>query len=295
MKTRILDSAHDHVLRALDPAPTLEPVDRNRQAALLATVLASNTDTGAPSAPPPLRRRPARRLALAGVAAGTVAAASLVLPGLSDGYAYASWTPHPEPVAAPDLALVHTACLDKFGSGPPMNQGADGVVAKDLTVRLAERRGTWVGVLLTGTQSNTQWEVSCLAELPAGTTDVKHVSWAAGGGGGFAAPQAHELVPGGVAQFGVDTGLFGSGRREPASVTSGQVGPEVAKVTIHSGGTTAEASMKDGTYAVWWPGTAFNTSTPLPPSGQGGPELTITYDLTLQDGTVLHNARPTYR
>ncbi len=290
MKTRILDPA----LRALDPAPTFEPVDRDRQAALLATVLASNTGTGATSAPPP-RRRPARRLALAGVAAGAVAAASLVLPGLSDGYAYASWTPHPEPVAAPDLALVHTACLDEFGSSPAMSQGADRVVARDLTVRLAERRGTWVGILLTGNQSNTQWEVSCLAELPAGTTDVKHVSWAAGGGGGFAAPETHELVPGAVAEFGVDTGLFGSGRRQPASVTSGQVGPDVARVTIHSGGTTAEASMQDGTYAVWWPGTAFDTSTPLPPSGKGGPELTITYDLTLRDGTVLHNARPTYR
>lgn len=99
MKTRILDPARDQALRALDPAPTLEPVDRNRQAALLATVLANNTGMGATSAPPP-RRRPVRRLALAAVAAGTVAAASLVLPGLSDGYAYASWTPHPEPVAA---------------------------------------------------------------------------------------------------------------------------------------------------------------------------------------------------
>lgn len=293
MKVTILDPARDQMLRGLDVAPAPDQVDQGRQSALLRRVLASDPGTGSGSTPPG-GRLAVRRLALAGVAAAAVAAAALALPGLGNGYAYASWTPRPEPVTAEALALVRTACLEEFGAGPPANPGVDRRSAKDLRVRLAERRGTWVSMLLSGTQPDTAWEVSCIAELPSGATEVKHVSVAASGGGGFAAPQNHELVPGGVTEFGVDRGLFGSGRREPVSVTSGQVGPDVVGVTIHSGNTTAEASMKDGTYAVWWPGTAFDGSTPAP-SGQGGPRLTITYDLTLRDGTVLRDVRPTYR
>lgn len=291
----VLDPARDLVLRTLDPAPTTEPVDRERQAALLATVLATSTGAEAPSGLRPVHRRHGRRLVLASAAVGALTAAALVLPGLGNGYAYASWTPDPRPVGAADLALVRSACLDDFGSGPPTSGGTDGVVAKDLAVRLAERRGTWVGLLLTGNQSSTEWEVSCLAELPAGTTDVRHVSVAASGGGGFAPPRAHEFVPGGVAEFGVDTGLFGSGRRQPASVTSGRVGSDVAGVTVHSGATTVEASVEHGTYAAWWPSTAFTAPPSRQPDGQGGPTLTITYDLTLKDGTVLRDVQPTYR
>ena len=134
----------------------------------------------------------ARRLTLARTATAAVAAAALALPGLGNGYAYASWTPRPQPVAAADLALVRTACLDEFGSGPPANPGSERLEAKDLTVRLAERRGTWVSVLLTGAQWNTEWEVPCIARLPPGATEVKHTSVAASGGGGFAPPQDHE-------------------------------------------------------------------------------------------------------
>lgn len=293
MKRTVLGSVQDSALRKLDSAPAAEPIDRDRQGTLLATVLAGVPDTAGTTVPQ--RRRPVHRLILAGAVAVTVAVAGVaIVPGRGDGYAYASWTPRPEPVAAADLALVHAACLDETPDPTVGVGGPDRFDPKDLSVRLAERRGTWVGLLLTGRTGNSEWEVSCLAELPAGTTDVDHVSAGVSSGGGLNPPGGDEFIDGGVAVFGLDRGLFGSGRRQSASVTSGQVGPDVVGVTIHAGGTTAEASVEDGTYAVWWPGTAFDT-TQSPSSGKSRPQLAITYDLTLQDGTVLRNARPTYR
>jgi hypothetical protein len=38
-------------------------------------------------------------------------------------------------------------------------------------------------------------------------------------------------------------------------------------------------------------GPAFQSG-PLEPSGEGGPKPILTYDLTLTDGTVIHNAQP---
>ena len=49
--------------------------------------------------------------------------------------------------------------------------------------------------------------------------------------------------------------------------------------------------MQNGRYAAWWPGPALEGG-PRKPSGEGGPELILTYDLTLADGTVIHNAQP---
>ena len=63
----------------------------------------------------------------------------------------------------------------------------------------------------------------------------------------------------------------------------------IVAVTIHAGGRTVEASIADGTYAAWWPGTAFDPTTLDAPSGPGGPEPAITYDVTLRDGTVLQD------
>lgn len=307
MNVHVLDPARDHTLRTLDAAPAGEPVDRERQAHLLAAVMASDPtaewgtalDAAAPGLAPgssagwiPPRRHPWRRVALATGATAALAAGVVALPGLGSSYAYASWTATPTSVAPGELARVVDACRDQLGTigGAP----APSVRASDLAVRLAERRGTWVAVLLATTTPNAyEWTASCLAELPAGSgADPTHVSSAAAGGGGFAAPTGRDFTEGAIAEFGKDTGLFGSGRQEPASVTSGRVGSDVVGVTIHSQGVSVQASVKDGTYAAWWPGLAFNPADAGLPSGEGGPRPTITYDVTLRDGTVLKNAAP---
>jgi hypothetical protein len=77
-----------------------------------------------------------------------------------------------------------------------------------------------------------------------------------------------------------------------ASITDGAVGEGVTGVTIHAGTFTVSASVQNGRYVAWWPGPAFRDG-PVEPSGKGGPELMLTYDLALTDGTVLRNVQPT--
>ena len=72
----------------------------------------------------------------------------------------------------------------------------------------------------------------------------------------------------------------------------GKVGADVAALTIHAFGQTVETSIKDGTYAAWWPGQAPTLSELLPPSGEGGPEPQPPHDVTLTDGTVLTDVAP---
>jgi len=118
---------------------------------------------------------------------------------------------------------------------------------------------------------------------PPGTTKVSDVESGVGGSDGPAsAPnvRARAFWPGSIAQFG---------EPQPASVTDGTAGSEVTGVTIHAGSLTVTATVKDGRYAAWWPGAAFEKG-PLPPSGQGGPLDILTYDLAFTDGTTLRNA-----
>jgi hypothetical protein len=93
-----------------------------------------------------------------------------------------------------------------------------------------------------------------------------------------------------MSQFTMGGGLFSKG--DPASFVDGKVGPDVAALTIHAFGQAVETSIKDGTYAAWWPGQAFDLSERLPPSSEGGPEPQLTYDVTLTDGTVLTDVAP---
>ena len=69
------------------------------------------------------------------------------------------------------------------------------------------------------------------------------------------------------------------------------MGGEVTGVTIHAGALTVKASVQNGRYAAWWPGPAFEGGPPEP-SGKGGPEPILTYDLTLTDGTVIRDTQP---
>ena len=90
---------------------------------------------------------------------------------------------------------------------------------------------------------------------------------------------------------GFTQGAIGSS--QTSSITDGAVGEEVAAVTIHAGALTVDASVQNGRYAAWWPGPAFGTG-PRKPDGEEGPrQLILSYDLTLTDGTVIHDAQPT--
>jgi hypothetical protein len=300
----VIDPSTDTALRGLDAAEPLTEQDAGRADLLLASILSSDPSAAEPTPTPAPRRRPTVRWASAAAALAAVTAGGVAVSTLTAPAAYASWTATPSAVTDAETATVVAACRDQIGTLggshgeelPPGVPPMPSVSASDLGLRLAERRGDWVYVSLTAaTGDGYDWSADCIAELPAGSTgDPEHVSSTASGGGGLPAPEGREFTEGSISEFGATDGLLGLlGRRdEPASATNGRVGPDVAGVTIHAGSVSVEASVKDGTYAAWWPGHAFDPSQPLPPSGQGGPEPTITYDVTLKDGTVLKDAKP---
>jgi hypothetical protein len=146
---------------------------------------------------------------------------------------------------------------------------------------LAERRGDYVTLLYR--TENPDVSGACLVHNPKGSTDVGNVDMGVGGSSGPAlkAP-ARGYTQGTIAQLG---------GTQVASITEGAAGDAVTGVTIHAGTRTVNASVQNGRYAAWWPGPAFESGS-RKPSGQGGPGLILTYDLTLADGTVIHNAQP---
>lgn len=308
MNVHLVDPTTDAQLRALDAAPADDPVDRGRQETALNAILASEPvgaqDDPSPNAvPTPIRRRGTTRwVALAGAAAA-VTAGALVLPGLGGGEtAYASWTAAPTRVAPDELGRVTDSC-QTLADQPPPEGLPPGVTspptanAADLTLLLGERRGDWVFTSMTASSTEgTQWVMHCLAELPTGSPDAPaHVSFGVRGVQEWAPPQGSEFIEGALSGFG-GASLGASGPDEPASATDGWVGPDVVGVTIHGGGVTIEATLKDGRYAAWWPNAAFDRPEDLPSGGQWlGPPSPATYDLTLRDGTVLKNVTSTYR
>ncbi|MFC7486136.1 hypothetical protein ACOCJ7_12880 [Knoellia sp. CPCC 206453] len=280
MNTHVLDPTTDVELRSLDAASDVSG-DPARRATTLDSILGAPAATSALVTPllPVAPRRTARRWAALGAVAAAAVTGAVVLPTLNAAPSYASWTARPDTVTAAESTLVREACLDQ--QGPSIGDGF--MATKDLAVQLAERRGDFVTMLLSKrTPDRLVASVYCLAELPLGAEDVADVETGATGGGGFPAPTGRQFTQGGISQFGGDDG---------ASITEGEVGPDVVGLTLHADGHDVVATIKDGTYAAWWPGKAFADSAGR--SGKGGPAPAITYDVTFADGTVARDVAPT--
>lgn len=266
----------DSALRSLDAAAaTLTVGEDERALATLERIVASAPSTAAPQpAAQAWARRSLRRLAFVTTAALTLIVGSVVVQGdRGHDAAYASWTATPTAVASDELDAAATACRDQLG-GPGSSIDIDSA-----ELVLAERRGEHVALLYR--TENPDMSGSCLVRNPQGSTDVDDVDSGVGGSTGPAlkAP-TRGYTQGAIAQF------------NEASITDGAVGDAVTGVTILAGTFTVNASVQNGRYVAWWPGPAFQSG-PLEPSGEGGPEPILTYDLTLRDGTVLRNAQPT--
>ena len=267
-------------LRSLDAADAaLDPSQRSRADAMLERIVATpvapeNGPVGAGR-----QMRFSRKVMWVPVAAAAVAVGSIVIPGPGgSATAYASWTATPSAVAFRDLQAVTAACRASAAEGGAHGPSFD---AATIPVAIAERRGDFVGVLLL--QDNPNVAVSCVAMNRPGTSDVGDVPAGVGGGSGPApTPPAGRIIPGGVSQFGY---------QPPASLTNGWVGAGVVGVTIHAGPDVITATVKNGRYFAWWPGKVFADG-PQQPSGQGGPRIVLTYDVTLSDGTTKTNVSP---
>lgn len=265
----------DHTLRDLDPAASITMnAERSIRAEARLEQITSTLIT-----PPAARRRNAsarRRARLGFAVSGAVAAASVgamaISTALATAPAYAeTWAATPTALTAAETSTLAQLCLDQ----------AD---MPDADVRTAERRGDWVALVAT----REDVSVMCLAELPIGADHPRHVDTSVTGGIG-AVPEAEEFTDGGMATF-TKSGLFGLGGEDTASFISGRAGAGVTAVRItDADGNAVDATVTDGQYVAWWPGDAFAGGTT---EGNGGPAPSLTYDVTLRDGTVLEDVQP---
>lgn len=269
-------------LRTLDAAPRRTPdeASRRRAEARLEQILAANP-SGTPAAPPrvsPLRpTQKTRWLALSAVAVIAIGALVIVPTVTRPDPAYASWTPVPSTLTEAERTIAVTACLQSDGG------------LKSARPLLAERRGEWVGVVIDGEMNaEVPATTSCLMHLPIGSDHAESLTWGSSGGQG-AVPIGGQFTDGSISQFG-GGGLFGLWARPTVSFNVGDVGSDVAAVTIvDADGQTVQATVDDGRFVAWWPGRAFGDET----EGNGGPAPSLTYSLTMRDGTVIDDAEQT--
>jgi hypothetical protein len=252
----------DEVLRSLDASATaLTAAEQQRAAETLARIVATAPSAAVQPAAPARRFR--RRLVLVPAAAIMLIVGWAVIQGSRGGdAAYASWTATPATVASGEVGAAASTCRDKL-HGFSIN-------AQKAKLVLAERRGDYIALLYR--TENPDISGACLVHNPKGSTNVDNVDMGVGVGGSsgpaLKAP-ARSYTRGGI---------FVS---KGASITDGAAGDAVTGVTIHAGNLTVNASVRNGRYVAWWPGPAF----------ENGPRLS--YDLTLADGSVIHNAQPT--
>jgi hypothetical protein len=267
----------DSLLRSLDASVAgLSAGEQERAGETRERIVATAPTFAAPrrAAPAPAWRS-RRRLVLTAAAAITLIVGSAVVQGGRGGdAAYASWSATPRSVAGAEVDAAASACRDKL-------RGSS-IDADRARLVLAERRGDYVALLYRTEDPDISG--TCLVRNPKGSSHVENVDMAVGGSTGPAlrAP-ARGYTQGAISQFGGTPG---------ASITDGAVGDAVTGVTIHAGTLTVKASLRNGRYAAWWPGPAFQSGS-REPSGEAGPKLILTYDLTLANGTVIHDAQPT--
>lgn len=272
MNQHTVDIMTTAALRDLDPAPTTVLTDEEleRADATFARILATPSHDQVPRE----SDRPRRRRSL--VLVGLVGAAGAAVPAMlvSGGSAFASWTPKPEPLTAAGVTEAATTC-----------RAALEVPDQGERVVIAERRGGWTYVLITGPKA----EGACLIpdDLVGHQDPADHTK--EGFFGGYTTDPVEaptlardrivetENMAGSVPTSGL---LFFSDDEEWFSSVQGYVGSGVTGVTVHPPeGPDVEASVANGRFAAWWPSDQ--------PSSEN-PEVmgAWTYTVTLADGST---------
>jgi hypothetical protein len=254
-------------LRGLDPAHETVLTEAERQHAddTFGRIIATPNDV------PPLVEpdRPRRRRWRLLVPIGLVGAAGAAMPALlfGGGSAFASWTPRPEPLTPAETAGAAATC------------GADlGIPASGEATLVAERRGDWTYVLISGPQA----EATCLmrndvvGQNPAGHEVFGSQDTTPGPVPTVARDRIFET---GSTAVSVDEGWFREGW---LTWTYGFVGSDVTGVTVHTPlGFDVEASVDNGRFAAWWPSD--------PPSSENLEVMGAwSYTVTLADGSTRH-------
>lgn len=253
-------------LRDLDPAPTTVLTEAEHQHAdtTFARIIATPDRDARPAESDRPRRRRWRLLVPIGLVGAAGAAVSALLLG---GSAFASWTPTPERLTPAETAAAAATCRADLG----MPAGEDGTL-------IAERRGKWTYVLISGLKA----EGSCLMRSDRVSADS---SGRAVQLGGYTADPGEPptvarngLVETGSAATSTDEGWLRKDRW--LTSTYGYVGNDVIGVTVHTPlGFDVEASVANGRFAAWWP-SAQPSSENLDVMGAWS------YTVTLADGSA---------
>lgn len=256
------DSQIDSALRSLDAAglpDAADPADLrsdllgSRAAADLDAILATGPGVPAGEVGGTRRRRrrdpgvpgftsnAPRRVALIGAAAAVVALAIVAVPTLlPDGDSgFTSWAAVPQQLAPDQRPEAGVACRESYGDGP----GDYGAYLDSAQVAVAERRGAWVTVVLSGADGFTATCISDDTARPFSGGMIGSIGTSAE----VADPDLRGVWP---TSLGVGTV---SGR--DLSMISGVVGADVVGVTYSS----AEhgevvATVSEGRFALWMPG-----------------------------------------
>jgi hypothetical protein len=196
------------------------------------------------------RRRRQRRgfvLGGAGLVAGGVTTALVVLLGAGTPPAFAAWTASPTAPAPGQLAAAQTACAARPANLPP------GVPALPTKVTLADTRGPFT-LLLFGTNTASSAVLLCMSG-PDGTQ--------------FSIAVGNWPAPPGTGQITLDRLQAGSADGKPYTVAEGSAGSGVSAITLAlTDGSQVATTVGNGLFLAWWPGTATVTSATLTtPSG----------------------------
>lgn len=255
------------LLKSMDAAHDAPPANAHRARMDLERIIAQNP-TGSrhnvPSAAPKITQRPAARASRAHrglVIGGLVAAATaalLVVPALTAGDpAFATWTASPTPLTGSDLGGAVDECRSARDLGDD--------VANTIEVAIAERRGAWITVLLTGADG---YEATCITDASALIRGGNMIGSSGRPIVMDPAPRALKATQLGVGQVSDDG---------PLSMASGRAGSDVTGITYTSiQGDEVIATVSKGHFAFWLPGDEFDTT------ADAGLPVIVTYT----DGTT---------
>jgi hypothetical protein len=262
------DQNLDTLLRSMDaaeqssqPNPARAQADLNRILSSPPVSAASNSRLGVSHESVKANRR-RRALTLGGLAAAATAGL-FIMPALSGGDpAFATWTAAPGTLTGSERDNAVSDCRNS------KRDVGGGMYSADLSaaeVAIAERRGAWVTVVLSGPDG---FEATC-------TTDATAPWFSKGTFGSVGKPANVTALPArGIAAAQLGTGSIAD---KPLSIASGRVGAEVAAISYTSSAKEEViATVAKGQFAFWLPGNDLQNA-----SDHGVP-----VDVTYRDGST---------
>lgn len=255
----------DTLLHSMDPAEQSSPpnparaqTDLNRILSSPPVSTASGSRLGVSHEPAKAKANRRRRAVTLGGLAAAATAGLLIMPALSGGDpAFATWTAAPGTLIGAERDNAVSDCrrsTQRVGGGMYAAEHSAAEVA------IAERRGAWVTVVLTGPDG---FEASC-------TTDATAPWFDKGSIGSVGKPANAAALPArGIAASRLGTGTISD---KPISIAAGRVGADVAAITYtNSANEEVIATVAKGQFAFWLPGNELQNA-----SDQGVP-VHVTY------------------